>query len=226
MSLPAPNHRYSHQRPVRVAIANDYPLVIAGTARALEKHPEWVTVVEYDSGMLVKRAVDVVLFDSFAESRGAADMRARLLSQSSARVVIFTWHTDPGVVAACLRAGAAGVVSKTVSPGELWDALRRVHRGERVTPRADPPIDGCSDEFGRWPGDKFGLSSRESEVLALICQGLSNKVIGESIYLGANTIKTYVRSLYRKIGAESRSQAMIWGMSNGFEPEKVRAYPN
>ncbi len=222
MSLPAHNDANGHHLPIRVAVANDYPLVIAGISRALQNHTQWVTVVEHDSRTQVQRDVDVVLLDSFAQTSTDAAMRAALLAQSSTRVLVFTWHTDPEIVAASLRAGAAGVVSKTVSPEELVDAVRRVHRGERVTPGTDL-ADG--DGFGRWPGDQFGISSRESEVLALICQGLSNQAVAQSMYLGSNTIKTYIRSLYRKIGAKTRSQAVIWGTSNGFQPQTIRRYP-
>lgn len=222
MSLGALNGACSTQLPIRVAVANDYPLVIAGIARVLERHAQWVTVVEYDSRTQVKRAVDVVLLDSFAQAPGAAAMRAGLLGESSARVLMFTWHTDPEFVTAAFRAGAAGVVSKTVTPEELVDAVRRVHLGEWVTPGADLS-DG--EGFGRWPGDELGISSRESEVLALICQGLSNKLVEESMHLGSNTVKTYIRSLYRKIGVTTRSQAVIWGISNGFQPQTVRSYP-
>ncbi len=213
------------ERPVRVAIANDYPLVIAGTALALEHWPAQVTVVEYASRTLVKRQVDVVLFDTFAEAPGVADVRTRLFSDSaSARVLVFTWQTDPVMVRAALAAGAAGVVSKTVTAAALVDAVLRVHRGEEVAPL--PEASGPEhSSFGRWPGDRSGISARESEVLALICQGFSNQVIAESMFLTTNTVKTYIRSLYRKIGVATRPQAMIWGISSGFRPQTARAYP-
>lgn len=79
-----------------------------------------------------------------------------------------------------------------------------------------------SATFGRWPGDKHGLSARESEVLALICQGLSNQQIAGQIFLGINTIKTHTRTAYRKVGATSRTQAVLWGLANGFEPDHGR----
>ncbi|MGB3764542.1 MAG: response regulator transcription factor [Ornithinimicrobium sp.] len=212
-------------RPVRVAVANDYPLLIAGTARALESYPAHVTVVEYASRTPVKRQVDVVLFDTFAEAPGVAEVRTRLFSGSaSSRVLVFTWHTDPVMVRAALSAGAAGVVSKTVTAAALVEAVLRVHRGEQVVP--SPKTSGSDhSSFGRWPGDRSGISARESEVLALICQGFSNQVIAESMYLTTNTVKTYIRSLYRKIEVGTRPQAVIWGISNGFRPQTTRTYP-
>ena len=59
-------------------------------------------------------------------------------------------------------------------------------------------------------------------MLALICQGLSNQEITERAFLGLNTVKTYIRSLYRKIGVDSRTRALLWGIDHGFRPDHVR----
>jgi len=73
-----------------------------------------------------------------------------------------------------------------------------------------------------WPGRGEGLTDRESEVLALITQGMSNAEVADLTYLSPNTIKTYIRSIYRKIGASSRTQAVLWGVEHGFRPDKRR----
>ena len=150
--------------------------------------------------------------------------------------MVFSWNTDPDQVRESLAAGADGFVSKSATAEEIVDALERVHRGEHVVPgeaeidapEVDDGVDlgpGHGDDIGRWPGDQHGLSAREAEVLALICQGLSNNEISQRAYIGVNTVKTYIRSLYRKIGASTRAQAVIWGMSHGFEPDRVRMVP-
>ena len=59
-------------------------------------------------------------------------------------------------------------------------------------------------------------------MLALICQGLSNQQITERAFLSINTVKSYVRTLYQKIGVESRTQAVLWGIDHGFRPDRVR----
>lgn len=211
------------QGPIRVAIVNDFPLVIAGTARALEAFPEQVVVVEYDSQTSVHRDVDVVLYDCYASVPDAVAIQPQLLGITSARLLIFSWHTEPHLVTASLRAGAAGVVSKTASPQDLVEAIQRVHRGEQVTPPHEGDVEPA---FGRWPGDDIAMTARESEVLVLICQGFSNKDISATLFLGSNTVKTYIRTLYRKIGVETRSQAVIWGLANGFRPQRVRVQPH
>ncbi len=218
VSLPDPDD--IEQQPIRIAIANDFPLVIDGIARALADYAEQVVVVDYDSQQGAQQHVDVVLYDCFASVTSAVALLPELL-ESSARLVIFSWRTDPDMVAAALRAGAAGVVCKCVGPDELVAAIQRVHRGEQVILSRR----GRDQSFGRWPGDDLGVSARESELLALICQGFSNGVISEIMFLGSNTVKTYIRTLYRKIDVETRAQAVVWGMSNGFEPGQVHRSP-
>jgi DNA-binding CsgD family transcriptional regulator len=73
-----------------------------------------------------------------------------------------------------------------------------------------------------WPGRAEGLTDREAEVLALITQGRSNSEIARVMYLSINTIKTYIRSAYRKIGVTGRPHAMLWGIDHGFQPDHHR----
>jgi DNA-binding NarL/FixJ family response regulator len=73
-----------------------------------------------------------------------------------------------------------------------------------------------------WPGRSEGLSDRESEVLALITQGLSNADVARLTYLSTNTVKSYIRTIYRKIGVGSRTQAVLWGIRHGFAPDRHR----
>jgi len=220
--------------PIRVAIVNDYEIVVAGVAAVLAPHRDRVTVVELAAGVPAISDVDVVLYDTYAAQRGAGVPTADLVP-ADAHLVVFSWDEDASLVAASLAAGASGYISKGATAVELVDALERVHAGEEVVP-ADltvavgdvVPLDpdhGADQEqvLGRWPGDEHGLSSRESEVLALICRGLSNEEITAQAFIGINTVKTHIRTLYRKIGVSRRTQAVLWGHKHGFDPDRVRA---
>lgn len=201
-------------------MVNDYEIVVAGIAGVLQRFPERVEVVEIDSGVPVRSQVDLVLYDSFGARQGKALDVPGIVGDTGARVVIFSWNIQPDLVEQSLAAGAAGYVLKSVSGEELVEVLERVHGGERVVPATgEAEHDGA---FGRWPGDEYGLSPREAEVLALICQGKSNDEIAQRAYLSINTVKTYVRSLYRKIGVDSRTRALLWGIDHGFRPDRVR----
>ena len=78
-------------------------------------------------------------------------------------------------------------------------------------------------DLGDWPGRDRGLSAREAEVIALITQGLGNEEIANLMYMSINTVKTYIRTAYRKMGVDSRARAVLWGVDNGFRPDSIRA---
>lgn len=221
MLVPGPSRPSPAVRPLRVAVVNDYAVVVAGIVQMLQDHG--LEVVELDvGGARVGGAADVVLCDTFAQPAGVTLAHLGRLDRTSARWIVFTWSTDPGLVASALEAGAAGFVAKSVTACELVEAIERVHRGERVVLVHDH-VDGHG--HGRWPGREVGLSPREAEVLALICRGLSNAEIAEQLFLGVNTIKTYIRSAYRKIRVDRRSQAVIWGFEHGLDPARSRSGP-
>jgi two-component system, NarL family, response regulator LiaR len=205
--------------PVRVALVDDHMIVVRGLAAMLADYPERVHVVELDSLRDPPRDVDVVLKDAF----GMIDDLEDFVASSSAPVVVFAFATDRGAVEAALELGAAGYVYKGVSAERLVTALERVCSGERV-------IELDADEHepaaeGDWPGRNGGLTEREAEILTLICRGMSNQQIAQTLYLSINSVKTYIRTAYRKIGAESRSQAVIWGLRHGFAPKPERYRP-
>ncbi|WP_182524149.1 helix-turn-helix transcriptional regulator [Nocardioides dongkuii] len=208
--------------PVRVAVADDYAVVVAGVASALQPHADRVQVVELDSRVPLESDVDILLYDSFGQPQ-ADDVDVDVLANGRAsKVVAFSWNVEPELVQRALDRGMAGYIPKRVSAEELVGLLERVHAGERVVP--DVPI-GEGGTFGSWPGRDHGLTDREAEILALITQGLSNQEIAGRVYLGINTVKTHIRNAYRKIGVERRPQAVRWGIEHGFQPDEKRQLP-
>ena len=87
---------------------------------------------------------------------------------------------------------------------------------------SDPPGRARSASGLDWPGRTEGLTDREAEILALITQGKSNAEVATLTYLSPNTVKSYIRTVYRKINAGSRTQAVLWGVANGFTPDHHR----
>jgi len=205
--------------PLRVAILNDYEVVLAGLRAMLAPFSERIVIVELLSQVPVRADVDVLLYDAFGRERvtGPAE---HLVRETNAAVVLYTWHLSPDVVHDCLAAGMAGCISKTIEAEDLVEALEKVHGGSLVViPDAEPEIEPAG---GDWPGRSADLTSREAEVIALIAQGLTNQEIADRAYLSINSVKTYIRSAYRKIGVERRSQAVLWATRNGFLPDVSR----
>jgi NarL family two-component system response regulator LiaR len=210
--------------PVRLAIVNDYEIVVSGLASMLEEHRERVHVVEINAQTPVLSDVDVVLVDTFGQLPRDGEALADLVRECTAPVVIFSWELPRESIATALTAGAGGYLCKSLKAKEIVDALEAIREGEIIVMTNtlsddDEPVVGVD-----WPGQDEGLSPRESEVLAFITQGLSNDEIAQSTFLSINSVKTYIRTAYRKIGVNRRSQAVGWGMQHGFEPASMRTY--
>src|SRR4051794_40340035 len=208
--------------PIRIAIANDYEIVVAGVAALLAPFEDRIVIVELDSGLPVVSDVDVILYDTFGQVQGDGVDLEDLVHGSPARVIIFSWNLQPELIQTAIRRGANGYVSKGLSGEEIVAAVEAVHAGETVTP-SDSVVGGTNGKAnGDWPGRASGLTAREAEVLALITQGMSNQEIADRTYLSINSVKTYIRTAYRRIGVTRRTQAVAWGIRNGFEPDRVR----
>ncbi len=215
MPDPTPTHQ-----PIRVALVNDYEVVVHGLAAMMRNYRDRIEVVELTAGAPVDVPVDVALFDTFAQSVTNPAAVARMVANPDVRrVAVYTWNLAPELQQASLRVGAAGYLSKRLPAAELVAAVEAVHAGRTVTTgdRGTGEVVG-----GDWPGREEGLTPRESEVLALIAQGLSNADIVERTGLSINSIKSYIRSCYRKIDVTSRSRAVLWGLAHGFTPDQVR----
>ncbi len=217
-------------RPIRVALVNDYEIVLRGLASMLNEFPDWVEIVELDSNTEPRRQVDIALFDSFAaqtESGEPSDQVAELVRNPGiGHVAVYTWNLSRGLASSAARAGAHGYLAKSMTAPELIDALVRIQRGDKVMSKLASHDEAAPHDYtvrvGDWPGRSHNLTPRESEVIALITQGLSNNEIAAQGHLSINSVKSYIRSAYRKMGVTRRSQAVLWGVKNGFTPNHRR----
>lgn len=206
--------------PIRLALVDDYEVVVRGLADMLRSYTDEVDIVELNADAPVDHDVDVALYDTFAQPRGDREgVRELIENPHVRRVIVYTWNFDAAVARSTIANGASGYLSKTLPARELVRAIQAVHNGKTVV----SPDPGRSNVIlGDWPGREERLTAREAEVLALITQGKSNADIAELTRLSINSIKSYIRSCYRKIGVTSRSQAVLWGVQHGFIPDRVR----
>jgi NarL family two-component system response regulator LiaR len=202
--------------PVRLALSNDYHLVLAGLAAMLQPFADQVRVLELTASRTMKQPVDVILYDTFGRLPNDDDKLERIVAENDAKVVVYSWDSYP--VADATAHGAAGYIHKGLPPEQLVESIVAIHRGDY---RESPPAPAVDDDetMPMWPGRDAGLSARESEVLSFIARGLSNEEVARHAYLSINTVKTYIRTGYRKIGVTSRAQAVRWALQNGFDPD-------
>ena len=210
----------TEQRPIHIALVDDYDVVVMGVAKMLEPYRDRIVVAELDTNVPLKDDVDIALYDSFAQAEVDHDGVKTLIDNPRAqRVVVYTWNFHPDLIASARELGVHGYLSKALTARELVAALQSVHAGELVVSAS---ANKTRNTIGDWPGRVEGLTDRESEILALITQGKSNAEVASLCYLSPNTVKSYIRGLYRKIGVESRTQAVLWGVRNGFMPDHNR----
>jgi len=197
-------------RPVRVALSNDYEIALLGLGAMLAQYPEQVQIVDVTTQTTMTHEPDVILFDTFGRLPEEDVKLRRVVEANDAAVIVYSWADYPEEAAR--RQGAAGYLSKSLPAPELVAGIIAIQSGRSAGTRAD---DGQSTLT--WPGQVHGLSAREAEMLTFIVRGLSNEEIARRAYLSVNTVKTYIRTAYRKIGVRTRAQAVAWGFRNGFE---------
>jgi len=210
----------SHQ-PITVALVDDYDIVLIGLAHMFDQYTDRIVVAEIDANTTVEKAVDIALYDTFAQPEADQGDLAVLIDHPGARrAVVYTWNFHPELIAEAKSKGASGYLSKTLPAHALVAALEAIHAGDMIISPA--PGNARPDVGLDWPGRSEGLTSRESEILALITQGKSNVEVASLTFLSQNSIKSYIRSAYRKIGVQSRTQAVLWGIEHGFKPDHRR----
>ncbi len=193
--------------PLRTIVLDDHEIDVAGVCAVLGRYDDRIQVVDH-----ADPDVDVVLYGAREQHEGHDAVLHALLRSSSATVVVLGWGPDSPQVGWALSCGAHGQLSKTMSGDELVSGLERIHH--RRDERGDLPADTECHPLLR----AVGLTPRELEVLILIAQGLTNQEIADCAFLSINSVKTYVRTAYRKIGVTRRSQAVSWGIRTGLAP--------
>src|SRR5438477_8032250 len=192
---------------IRVALVNDYEIVLEGLRGLLRPHEPEIRVVELDVKRRPRRAVDITLLDTYGEEDRSGRVRALVADPKNGAVIIFSFSYDTVAVRALLRAGARGFISKAVPATQIVDGIRAVSRGETVMLTRRSQRARVPEEL-RWPGRDAGLTERESELLAMLPTGMTNRELAAHLYVSENTIKTQLRRLFAKLGVRNRVQAV------------------
>lgn len=205
---------------LRITLINDDEIVRRGVVAMLSRYDAQIGFAEHANP--ASPQADIALVDT-ATGHSHGPGLARLIADPRIRrTVVYTWNFQPWLARDFIEQGASGYLSKSLTAAELVAALHEVHGGMTVV---SPSIRTNTVVGSDWPGRAEGLTAREAEVLSLITAGLSNADIATRTSLSPNSIKSYVRSGYRRIGVTTRSQAVLWGISHGMgisQPEQAR----
>jgi DNA-binding NarL/FixJ family response regulator len=202
------------RRKRRVLVADDHRLMLAAIRRALGGAPDFEIVGEVSIGSQVASAVsetkpDVVLLDlRMPELDGLTCLKRLRKQHPNLAVVILSSYSEPTQIEAARVAGAKGYVVKTVEPVDLPTVLRSALAG------ADFAVWGAPEREPEQVSIPL-LSERESAVLGAVAQGLSNRQIGELLWISEQTVKFHLRNVYRKLGLSSRTEAARYAHRSG-----------
>jgi DNA-binding NarL/FixJ family response regulator len=204
---------------IRVAVADDHPVVREGLLAMLETQPDFAVVGEAGTGpealaLVASADPDVLLLDLELPGLDGVGVLRRLKSDGvRTRVIVFTvFDTDERIIAA-LEAGAAGYLLKGTPRGELFAAVRAVAGGGSLL----APV-ATSAVLRRVRGDSTpgpALTPRERLVLQHLARGLGNKQIAAALGISERTVKFHVSSVFTKLGASNRTEAVTRALQAG-----------
>jgi DNA-binding NarL/FixJ family response regulator len=212
--------------PIRVMVVDDHQLVRDGL-RAMMAHRSELEIVgavatgEEALALAAESAPDVALIDVNLRGESGLDLCRRLReTRPEIAVVCLTVYDEEQYLFEALRAGARGFLLKRITPGALVEALAAVLDGETVV---DPLLSGrvartaaAGEAHGLfWPGIQYGLTRREAEMLDQVCEGLSNREIATRSYVSEETVKSHLKSIYRKLSVTDRTEAVALALREG-----------
>ena len=215
---------------VSVLVVDDHSIVRQGLRSFLELQPDIEIIGEAADGleavsMAQEKLPDVVLMDLFMPRMDGIQATREIVRLSPrTQVLILTSFAGDEQVFPAIKAGAMGYQMKDVSPTELAEAIRAVHRGE--TPLHPEIAKKLMREFTAPVENSLSredLTDREIEVLSLIAQGLSNRDIAERLFLSPKTVKTHVSNILSKLHLADRTQAAIYALKKGLVAPPGRA---
>lgn len=224
--------------PIRVLLVDDQPLLRSGFSMILSTEPDIQVVGDAENGERAVEAVDelhpdVVLMDVQMPKLDGIEATRAIVAQATRegvappKVIMLTTFDRDDYLFDALAAGASGFLLKNADAEHLVDGIRTVHGGlallapevtRRVIAAAHQPAAPQPGVLTRADGIPVELTSRESEVLTLLANGLNNAEIAGTLFLSEATVKTHVSNLLTKLGVRDRVQAVIAAYRGGMVP--------
>jgi DNA-binding NarL/FixJ family response regulator len=218
---------------IRIAIADDYPVLLAGIRQSLALYDDIVVVAECIgvndllAQVALKKPEIIFLGCEMNLENLVQDLHSFGERYSDGKVIVFTGNESVNFHEAALRNGAKGLLSKRCAPELIGTTVRRVSRGDLCFDRAlthrvlstfvqRKPVE--------LPSEKAGISSltgRETQIISRICEGMRNKEIAGKLYISDATVAHHLTSIYRKLGLADRTELLLYAHHNGISTLKA-----
>lgn len=208
---------------VRIIIADDHRVFIAGMTALLKEFPEMKVIAEAENGvqlveLVEKHQPDLVLTDIQMPLKDGIEATREIHKRfPEMKIIALSMMNESIYIKKMLEAGASGYILKTVNKEELISTIRRVAAGEKYFSQEVTAelINNFSDKSSQSnPADV--LTKREKEILALIAQGLTDKEIAEKVFLSPLTITTHRKNILSKLGLKNKVELTRFAMENKF----------
>jgi DNA-binding NarL/FixJ family response regulator len=202
-------------RKLRVLIADEHPVTLAGVRFVLEAEKSIEIAGEATSGAQVIPLIsgsspDVVLMDlRLPDVDGLTCLQRIRERYPDVKVVLFSAVAEPHEILRALEHGACAYVAKSIDPSDLAAVLRQAVAGSFLC------VSGLSGAEMSKKENGAGLSTRETEILGSVARGLSNRAIAQDLWLSDQTVKFHLHNIYRKLGVRNRTEAAKYAFDNG-----------
>ena len=210
----------SSEAPLKVLIADDHPLMLAGVRRALDRGENIEIVGEAHSGpelidMIGRRRPGLVLMDLRMPGVTGSECIERIRdSWPEVKIVVLSACDDRPSIDAALNAGASAYIVKTVNPSDLASVLRQAWGNGTFFRAVAAPrnvVGHVGSEEPRGPV----LTERERTILSAVAAGMTTAAISEDLWVSEHTVKFHLTNIYRKLGVPNRAGAVRYALENG-----------
>ena len=223
-------------RGIRVMLVDDHKVVREGLRLLIQSQPGFKVVGDAGNSkeallVAAREQPDVILLDLDLGTESGIDIIPQLLATArSARVLALTGLRDPEVHRQAILHGAMGVVQKENASEVLLKAIQKIHSGEIWYDRSK--LGGVLADILRGPeanktdsaaASSPTLTQRESEIVALVSQGLKNKQIGDKLFISHITVRHHLTSIFTKVGVSSRLELIVYAYNQGLAKVSMRA---
>jgi len=202
-------------RQIRVLVVDDHPFLREGIAAAINGQKDMILVGEATNGLEALESFrslrpDVTLMDIHLPGMSGIEAMLAIRAEfPTARIVVLTAYRGDIQALRAFKAGAVGYLLKNMLRKELLDTIRIVHAGRRRIP------DEIAKELGEHSLEDT-LTEREIEVLKMVASGTPNKVIASELALAEPTVKSHLKNIFQKLGANDRTHAVTIAIRRGY----------
>jgi DNA-binding NarL/FixJ family response regulator len=202
---------------IRILLVDDHRVMRQGVRMLLELQPDFDVVAEAGTGaealeLIGRVGLDIVVLDlKLTDISGTEVCERATRKRPELPILILTAISHGPEVLECINAGAKGYLLKDVDVEELGRTIRAIHRGESVL---DPKVtqavlDRARSVAGEAAGAPSKLSDQERAIVGLIAEGLTNKEIGERLYMSASAVKFHISDIMQKLDVKRRAQVVF-----------------